>query len=556
MDEFYNESESDDSNILYEGDQNTIPQLKNKRERRSFVWEYFDELESDGNPKVSRCRVCKTLVSTRTTNLARHLECVHNIVRLGVPHGNKRSRPSRSFIWKYCTRANEKQAFCHLCDKLLFFGGGNTSNITKHLRRKHSDIIQENELEHDDSSGENLKRIKAKIKVNEINDKANRFFRKGSSYVWKYCEKVSRYTVRCKLCNRSMRFHGTANVISHLQRKHKIADYTNIDKHDNKLAEAPADEELDSEISHSQRLNGNGACSGVWKYCVRINEDVVRCLVCSKNLSYQGTSNLQRHLHRMHNIVASIRASKVSQSDLDNPMESNTLLQFCQITDDPQLLKCQMCDEVFQKCDEMEPIISKHMVIMHGVRTSTSEQKGIGDDSLEDGAIINEFDIDNIIVEEPGEAESTSVDENSRFQVIYDEFIEVDRDVLYAVDEEALNGVDMEAGEQFVDDPMAVKDEVTADNPFSPHSSVDSATKFFSNNKKFENDPNGLLISAETDDTPRLLELKEELVRQQTLYFNEKAAFYRMQKYLCALQAKKELLEIEMLKSEQKSISY
>lgn len=41
--------------------------------------------------------------------------------------------------------------------------------------------------------------------------------------------------------------------------------------------------------------------------------------------------------------------------------------------------------------------------------------------------------------------------------------------------------------------------------------------------------------------------LNEEKIRVETEYFREKAGYYRMQKYLTALQAKKTRLELERL---------
>lgn len=55
----------------------------------------------------------------------------------------KKGRPNRSIVWNFCTKLDDKRALCHLCKKVLYFGGGNTSNITKHLRRMHAEKIDE-----------------------------------------------------------------------------------------------------------------------------------------------------------------------------------------------------------------------------------------------------------------------------------------------------------------------------------------------------------------------------------------------------------------------------
>lgn len=55
----------------------------------------------------------------------------------------KKGRPNRSIVWNFCTKLDHKRALCHLCKKVLYFGGGNTSNITKHLKRMHAEKIDE-----------------------------------------------------------------------------------------------------------------------------------------------------------------------------------------------------------------------------------------------------------------------------------------------------------------------------------------------------------------------------------------------------------------------------
>lgn len=195
------------------------------------------------------------------------------------------------------------------------------------------------------------------LNMRSFMDQSAKKERRSSSYVWNYCEKLTTDTVLCRICNRRMRFHGTANVITHLQRRHGIMDETSQVKNEtpDKVQEAAT-----SSTNESPRRNISG--SQVWRYITRVSNDAVRCRVCLKNLSYQGTSNLQRHLHRMHNIMwNSQEAVKDETPDFDD----NSFFAFCESTSDPTVSKCQMCDEHFVHTDNLEEVISKHMIKIH-----------------------------------------------------------------------------------------------------------------------------------------------------------------------------------------------
>ena len=87
-------------------------------------------------------------------------------------------------------------------------------------------------------------------------------------------------------------------------------------------------------------------------------------------------------------------------------------------------------------------------------------------------------------------------------------------------------------------------------NPLSPHSSCadspqDTSTAQFQNSQQQTSlQPSNLLPPLETK---VLLKLQEDRLRMETDYFREKAGYYRMQKYLTALQAKKVRIELERL---------
>lgn len=265
--------------------------------------------------------------------------------------------------------------------------------------------------------------------------------RKGTSYVWNYCEKLSRHTVRCRLCTKVMSFHGTANIITHLQRRHNILG-DNIQTSLTLPRRGPrSDEIMDANGSvagvsgafdpmmmtdlmedvseENDRLNAekynnstgssrksiNGA-SVVWRYCRRISKDQVRCCFCKKDLSYQGTSNLQRHLHRMHGVVTQGRHPKmntannnqdndvvhtavdegdavtgtnsavaghiyypvIKEENIKLPNNLDFIWQFCTHHELLPKVKCNMCEVSFMTKDMLG--IAKHLTMIHGVETN------------------------------------------------------------------------------------------------------------------------------------------------------------------------------------------
>lgn len=115
---------------------------------------------------------------------------------------------------------------------------------------------------------------------------------------------------------------------------------------------------------------------------------------------------------------------------------------------------------------------------------------------------------------------------------LYNDIIEVEED---------LNDIE-EVGEHLIEG-------ATGENSLS----APSAENMFSDFSNDSNDAQLVTTTIQVDDTPLMRELKEDLLRQQAMYFSEKAGFYRMQKFLVAQQVKKERLEIERLKASDKA---
>ncbi|XP_034114058.1 uncharacterized protein LOC117574345 [Drosophila albomicans] len=522
----YEMSEDSDAMVDMEADNEQLENTRSltksmKNKRRSYVWNYFNPVPDHSD--VYRCQICNETFGNKTANLGRHLQTVHGVNDVQPDDAVKKGRPNRSIVWNFCTKLDHKRALCHLCKKVLYFGGGNTSNITKHLKRMHAEKIEEVTYH-----------MPRSLQFGADPASAFRRERKGSSYVWNYCDKLSKNTVLCKLCNRRMRFHGTANVITHLQRRHDIMDETTVVKVE---SSDNVQDVATSSTSNEQGLPSTRRSiigSVVWKYITRLSEDTVRCRVCLKNLSYQGTSNLQRHLHRMHNIIwhlqdASQMGVKLESQDAD--MESS-FFSFCEATSESGVWKCQMCAEQFEDNEHMEDTISRHMIKIHGA------------------AMRCEYDDDYAVVEqerdELGTLYSAVISEDSNSGGDSGERAEP-LEILAPISDEALYNDIIE-----VEDDLNDVEEIGADlyesaaGEKSP--SLQSGENAYSDLSNQSNDAQLVTTTIQSDDTPLMRELKEDVLRQQAMYFSEKAGFYRMQKFLVAQQVRKERLEFEKLK--------
>ncbi|KAH8312192.1 hypothetical protein KR044_009753 [Drosophila immigrans] len=505
----------------------TLPRTM-KHKRRSYVWKYFSPVPE--HAEVYRCQICQETFGNKTANLGRHLQTVHGINDVQPEDAVKKGRPNRSIVWNFCTKLDHKRALCHLCKKVLYFGGGNTSNITKHLKRMHAEKI-----------GEVANQMPRSVQFATEASSPFKKERRGSSYVWNYCEKLSKNTVLCKLCNRRMRFHGTANVITHLQRRHDIMDETSVVK----VESSGNVQEVATSSTNEQGLPSNRRSSligsVVWKYIIRLSEDTVRCRVCLKNLSYQGTSNLQRHLHRMHNIMWHLQDGSQVGVKLENvdadAVNETSFFDFCEATSDGAAWKCRMCAELFEDNDNLQETISKHMVKIHGA------------------AMRSEYDDDYAVVEQEeddlGTLYSNVISEDSNSGVGGERVAE-QLEIAAPISDEALYNDIIEV-EEDLNDVEEIGADLYESAPGENSPSMHDDENVYSDLSNDSHDAQLVTTTIQADDTPLMKELKEDLLRQQAMYFSEKAGFYRMQKFLVAQQVRKERLEFEKLRALSKS---
>ncbi|XP_067616568.1 uncharacterized protein [Eurosta solidaginis] len=386
----------------------------------------------------------------------------------------------------------------------------------------------EEEVRQDEVQLHKVTKLKHEIpqKPENLSDSAeSRRDRRGSSYVWSYCIRMSRNEIRCKLCQKVMSFHGTANVITHLQRIHNIIGGSAHDStasfDDESIGSVNLrDEPFSTAFWHRNRRSPANR-SVVWQYYTRVSQDWVRCNLCQKRLSFQGTSNCQRHLHRIHGIAAAGRMfSGLKRETID---KDSLIREYCESTEDNKM-KCNMCSITFDEtqCDE----IRKHLTVTHAITTKApaKRRRRPNRDVKETSDDTDECDYNN-----------------------EDESCQVEKTHYNMVSGAANIKSDVPTFEDIIEEDNA-EENYCDEDPFDPTRLQDyPEARLISVNSSRDGSPEPTIkISVNSN---KLRSLNEERMRMETQYFREKAGYYRMQKYHIALQAKKAKIELQRLES-------
>ncbi|KAL0852688.1 hypothetical protein ABMA27_012526 [Loxostege sticticalis] len=180
----------------------------------------------------------------------------------------------RNVAWEYFEihDEEEKLAVCTLC-KEQFSYRTTSSNLAKHLRRKHYSEIEDNEF------------------LNNLDDDEKSPAKRKSSYgcgrmskAWEYftVKDAKKRIASCKICDTDCSFlSSVSNLMKHVRRKHGVGE--------------------DSDDEH--KPDPHPKRSPIWLYFKCIDEvaKISVCLICKQQLSHlTSTSNLKRHLIRKH----------------------------------------------------------------------------------------------------------------------------------------------------------------------------------------------------------------------------------------------------------------
>lgn len=210
--------------------------------KRSDYTKYFERIEK----KRAKCNICdKVLSCSALSNLLKHLKRRHPTIDVTEEHLEKKAEmepvkirtcTKSSIVWKYYERIEKNRVKCNTCGKVLV--SSSTSNLFKHLNRRHPGIIV-NEEGLDSSNQIETFQIKEEFTIessppstdfhesyefepNELN--ASDFSKKTNkktSAMWDFFTNLGDYHAACIYCKASLSFKSSiSNLAKHLRTKH------------------------------------------------------------------------------------------------------------------------------------------------------------------------------------------------------------------------------------------------------------------------------------------------------------------------------------------------
>ncbi|GFS07728.1 zinc finger BED domain-containing protein 1 [Elysia marginata] len=190
----------------------------------SDVWIFMEKVE---NGEVL-CKVCGqrlTFFRCSTSNLRRHLIAKHRkeienlkrelaervreeeILHKKFPSNiGPRNICLRSDAWKYMYKFSDRQVMCRLCLRVLTYCSSGTSNLCRHLRKKHSLIMEQR--------SESPKTIGPEKMYEKL---------RSAWKVWEFMERIGHEHFKCKLCGTLLsrtKNNDTTHLLIHMLEMH------------------------------------------------------------------------------------------------------------------------------------------------------------------------------------------------------------------------------------------------------------------------------------------------------------------------------------------------
>ena len=344
----------------------TIPASK-----KAKVWKYFTIIDKEN----SACRLCQTKLKTKngcTSGISRHMSRMHPNIQIDdlelkeepnepdqedheIDHGNDDEDPSydpmtandyaaakpvggkKSKIWNFFARLEKDLARCKSCEVSIKTQKGNTTGMTRHLLRAHSEMysqlenmkmkdsgdLSENEDEDDDDfspfKGLSLKSGQGKKRKKPMGKTTRKRANQKRSKVWQFFEQQPDGTeAKCNTCLIMIKtdMGNTSGLISHLRSSHS--------EHFEELSALRGE----GGAEESSASTGGARNSPVWQYYEELGNNRVKCIKCNVVLKYYygTTSGLLRHLRRSHADAYDTIKQEDNTGNMGNVVESNSAM--------------------------------------------------------------------------------------------------------------------------------------------------------------------------------------------------------------------------------------
>ena len=219
-------------------------------------------------------------------------------------------KSKKSKVWNFFTRLEKDVARCKSCEVTIKTQKGNTTGMTRHLFRAHSDMYNQLEVmkqKDNDSNGSDddddedfspfkgisLKSGRKRKKGQQASKSTRKRANQKRSKVWQFFDQQADGTeARCNACMIMIKtdMGNTSGLISHLRSSHP-EQFEELSA----LREGGGGDEAPASTSGARN-------SPVWQFYEELGSNRVKCIKCNVVLKYYygTTSGLLRHLRRSH----------------------------------------------------------------------------------------------------------------------------------------------------------------------------------------------------------------------------------------------------------------
>ena len=219
-------------------------------------------------------------------------------------------KSKKSKVWNFFTRLEKDVARCKSCEVTIKTQKGNTTGMTRHLFRAHSDMYNQLEVmkqKDNDSNGSDddddedfspfkgisLKSGRKRKKGQQASKSTRKRANQKRSKVWQFFDQQADGTeARCNACMIMIKtdMGNTSGLISHLRSSHP-EQFEELSA----LREGGGGDEPPASTSGARN-------SPVWQFYEELGSNRVKCIKCNVVLKYYygTTSGLLRHLRRSH----------------------------------------------------------------------------------------------------------------------------------------------------------------------------------------------------------------------------------------------------------------
>nr|XP_012219788.1 PREDICTED: uncharacterized protein LOC105670699 [Linepithema humile]XP_012219797.1 PREDICTED: uncharacterized protein LOC105670699 [Linepithema humile] len=301
-----------ENKYIYLGDQN----LKRHMALHHIkIWKYEEEKTVIKGPwmffkylykSYSQCVICDAHVLSTFKYVENHLSS----------HSEKQreNHTFRSWPWKYSTNRDDFVVECNICNRDVSLHVH--ANLDIHIKLKHWDKLKNTQKIHDTvGASECVSSLQTDTSSKSLTIVTQKHF-------WKYFVKLPDFKAQCMFCENKYNYINTANFFNHTKKYHKkILKY----EQERKLIKIPwmyfkylnkshsqciicdanvlsTSESVENHLSsHSEKQRKNYIlCGWPYKYSTKINDFVMECNICNKNVLLSVYNYLDAHIKEKH----------------------------------------------------------------------------------------------------------------------------------------------------------------------------------------------------------------------------------------------------------------